>query len=220
MAQGDFARFLKSKEDERAELLESLTGTEVFSALSARVFDEARSRERVVEDEEKLLGAIESLAPEIRAAKESELAGLETEQKTLRVALDGVNKTLAQADQLLQAQDAERANVAAQKAIIAERDENRDRLDSLARHRRTDRYFPHVERVEEMRHGLLKFVAQVENATVERDRAAKDLDIGRASAAALLRKWIEQRAIGSGLAARNDPDPNLDERSRCLVECA
>ena len=192
LAQGDFARFLKSKEDERAELLESLTGTEIFSVLSAEVFEEARSRERALEDEEKLLGAIEAFEPAIRAEKEKGLALLEVEQKKRRVALDGVLKTLSQADQLAQAQEAERATVAAQRANLKEREANREGLEKLVLHRKTERTISLVERVEEMRHGLLRVVAQVEDATVERDRAAKNLGVGRASAAALLGKWIEQ----------------------------
>ena len=45
LAQGDFARFLKAKADERAELLESLTGTVVYSRLGKLAHDETNRRE-------------------------------------------------------------------------------------------------------------------------------------------------------------------------------
>lgn len=43
LAQNDFATFLKSKESEKAELLEKLTGTEIYSRLSMEVY--ARSKQ-------------------------------------------------------------------------------------------------------------------------------------------------------------------------------
>lgn len=39
LAQGDFAAFLKAKENERAELLEKMTGTEIYSIISIRTFE-------------------------------------------------------------------------------------------------------------------------------------------------------------------------------------
>lgn len=42
LAQGDFATFLKAKDEERAELLEKLTGTEIYSKISIRIFENSR----------------------------------------------------------------------------------------------------------------------------------------------------------------------------------
>jgi exonuclease SbcC len=43
LAQGDFATFLKAKDEERAELLEKLTGTEIYSKISIRIFENSRN---------------------------------------------------------------------------------------------------------------------------------------------------------------------------------
>ncbi|MCL2327461.1 MAG: AAA family ATPase [Bacteroidetes bacterium] len=43
LAQGDFATFLKAKDEERAELLEKLTGTEIYSKISIRIFENFRN---------------------------------------------------------------------------------------------------------------------------------------------------------------------------------
>lgn len=43
LAQGEFAAFLKAKGDERAELLETLTGTEVYAQISAQVYSRYKS---------------------------------------------------------------------------------------------------------------------------------------------------------------------------------
>lgn len=42
LAQNDFATFLKSKENSKAELLEKLTGTEVYSLISKRIFERSK----------------------------------------------------------------------------------------------------------------------------------------------------------------------------------
>lgn len=44
LAQGGFAAFLNAKTDERAELLEELTGTEVYADISKRVFEKHRDQ--------------------------------------------------------------------------------------------------------------------------------------------------------------------------------
>ncbi|MDM8552399.1 AAA family ATPase [Desulfobacterales bacterium HSG2] len=43
LAQGDFAAFLNAKENERAELLEKITGTEIYSKISAKAFEKAKA---------------------------------------------------------------------------------------------------------------------------------------------------------------------------------
>ncbi len=46
LAQGEFARFLRAKDDERAALLESLTGTEIYSQLGKLAHEESTRRDR------------------------------------------------------------------------------------------------------------------------------------------------------------------------------
>jgi ATPase involved in DNA repair len=45
LAQGDFATFLKAKQSEKAELLEKLTGTDIYSRISIAIFEKAKSVE-------------------------------------------------------------------------------------------------------------------------------------------------------------------------------
>ena len=50
LAQGGFAAFLNAKTDERAELLEELTGTEVYADISRRVFDKHRDQKAQIKE--------------------------------------------------------------------------------------------------------------------------------------------------------------------------
>ena len=72
LAQGEFARFLKADANERAELLESLTGTEIYSRLGRLAFEEANKRENDLKAKEAGLEQIAILGDEAR--QEIELA--------------------------------------------------------------------------------------------------------------------------------------------------
>ncbi|MEG1556229.1 MAG: AAA family ATPase [Bacteroidales bacterium] len=46
LAQGDFATFLKAKQSEKAELLEKLTGTDIYSRISASIYEKSKNAEQ------------------------------------------------------------------------------------------------------------------------------------------------------------------------------
>jgi exonuclease SbcC len=48
LAQGEFDTFLPAAEGERAELLEKITGTEIYAVISTRVYEGAEARARQV----------------------------------------------------------------------------------------------------------------------------------------------------------------------------
>jgi exonuclease SbcC len=66
LAQGEFAKFLKANANERAELLESLTGTEVYSRLGRLAHVEANLREEKLKDKEAVLDQITVLEDDVR----------------------------------------------------------------------------------------------------------------------------------------------------------
>ena len=66
LAQGEFAQFLKARPDERAELLESLTGTSIYSALGTLAHTEAVRRENDLNARETAIQHIQLLPDEQR----------------------------------------------------------------------------------------------------------------------------------------------------------
>jgi DNA repair protein SbcC/Rad50 len=64
LAQGDFTAFLKAEKDEKASLLEKLTGTFIFSEISKRVFENTKQAEQVVRDLHKHIENVEILSVE------------------------------------------------------------------------------------------------------------------------------------------------------------
>ena len=76
LAQNDFATFLKSRESAKAELLEKLTGTEVYSRISSEIY--LRSKTADAE-----LNQLKSNATLIELLSEEEITLLRTEKESL-----------------------------------------------------------------------------------------------------------------------------------------
>lgn len=87
LAQGDFAAFLKAKSDERSELLERMTGTELYSAVSKRAYAKAKEIQESLRLQEEAANALPILNAEARAA--------------LAASVDELEKTVASTASLL-----------------------------------------------------------------------------------------------------------------------
>lgn len=76
LAQGDFAAFLRAKGDERSDLLERMTGTDIYSRISQRAHLKARGIEQDLLRQEQAAQALPILDAEARAALQARLAEL------------------------------------------------------------------------------------------------------------------------------------------------
>ena len=74
LAQGDFANFLKAKANERAELLEKMTGTDLYAQLSREAFEQAREKRNKAQEIAERLKILPALSEEDRAALIAEQA--------------------------------------------------------------------------------------------------------------------------------------------------
>ena len=68
LAQNEFDAFLRASDGDRADLLEKITGTELYSKISAKAFEEERLALRDLEDLQKATGFIAVLPDDERAA--------------------------------------------------------------------------------------------------------------------------------------------------------
>lgn len=73
LAQGGFAAFLHANANERAELLEELTGTDIYAQLSKRVFEQTREQKNTLAQLEAKASGVELLTTEQRAQLESDI---------------------------------------------------------------------------------------------------------------------------------------------------
>ncbi len=79
LAQNDFAAFLKAKDRDRAEILQALTGTERYGAISKAVFQRCQLACQAVETARKVLESNPPLSSDQRTAAES--ASLQAKEK-------------------------------------------------------------------------------------------------------------------------------------------
>lgn len=131
LAQGDFSAFLNAKAPQRAELLEQLTGTGIYSRISAEVFEQAKQQRQALELLQQRAAGQPALAAEARAQLQAELAGLAAQLQAAqarrqqagealgwRRQLDGDTAALAQARSALVEAEAALAATAADQALL------------------------------------------------------------------------------------------------------
>jgi exonuclease SbcC len=89
LAQGGFAAFLNASANDRAELLEELTGTEIYGDISRKVFEQAREAKQQLDQLKARADGVELLSAEKRDAMQgdvdrwgTELADVQTAHQT------------------------------------------------------------------------------------------------------------------------------------------
>ena len=205
LAQNDFATFLKASDDERAELLQTLTGTQTYTQLSKLAYQRMKAEQEALDRLQGQLADQAPLPPEAREARQAEAAGLIAAQAALagrKVGLDVRRAWFGQQATLQQAvAEAERKAREAQ----AVHDAAAPRRARLAR----------IEAVQPAR----PLLARLEALAAELPRAEERC---RASAAALAANadTLAQRAAQSDAAARaleaaearrREAQPRLDQ---------
>jgi exonuclease SbcC len=79
LAQGGFAAFLNASANERAELLEELTGTEIYGDISRKVFEQAREAKGQLDQLKARADGMELLSAEQRAEMQLAVSRLDSE---------------------------------------------------------------------------------------------------------------------------------------------
>ncbi|BFU94570.1 MAG: nuclease SbcCD subunit C [Nitrospira sp.] len=86
LAQGDFDTFIKAGSKDRAELLEKITGTQIYSDISRAAFARAKQEREALRDLETQLGEHQPLGDEARTAAELRLKETRTERDRIEAA--------------------------------------------------------------------------------------------------------------------------------------
>ena len=88
LAQGDFAAFLRAGPDERAQLLEKMTGTEIYQRISRSTYERAKREREALERAKAGLEDLEVLDDAARAELEGARAAIDGEVERARALLD------------------------------------------------------------------------------------------------------------------------------------
>lgn len=103
LAQGEFTRFLNSKDDDKAEILEKITGVDIYSKIGAKVFELTNKRKQEWEEAQRIVEGTHTLTEEEIEARKKQIAELEARHKALKTASekDGAKREWIKTDATL-----------------------------------------------------------------------------------------------------------------------
>jgi len=132
LAQNEFSAFLKTDENERGELLETLTGTTIYSEISRRAFERYKLEQQRTQVLHAKLANVAPLSPDERTQLDTERAAADLAQQALESRhalleqqlrwhqeLDKLQRGEAQAEQALAAANAERTEAGERRQRLA-----------------------------------------------------------------------------------------------------
>ncbi|HIF7720745.1 TPA: exonuclease subunit SbcC, partial [Escherichia coli] len=162
LSQGQFAAFLNAKPKERAELLEELTGTEIYGQISAMVFEQHKSARTELEKLQAQASGVALLTPEQVQSLTASLQVLTDEEKQLLTAQQQEQQSLnwlTRLDELQQ--EASRRQQALQQALAVE-EKAQPQLAALSLAQPARNLRPHWERIAEHSAALAHTRQQIE----------------------------------------------------------
>lgn len=134
LAQGEFTRFLNSKDDEKAEILEKITGVDAYSRIGAKIFEQTVEKKKIWEDSQQKIEGIQILNDEEIAQKNNQLQQLDEQSQQLKTTLEKEQKKLRwlqQKQDFRQRKEQAKEDLAHVKSI-AESDETQQQEQTIA----------------------------------------------------------------------------------------
>ena len=86
LAQGEFTRFLNSKDDEKAEILEKITGVDIYSKIGAKIYAQTELRKQDWTKAKLIVDSMRTLSDEEIEQRNVRLSALDNQQKEIREA--------------------------------------------------------------------------------------------------------------------------------------
>jgi len=173
LAQGDFAKFLKAKPDERAGLLESLTGTEVYSRIGKLAYEQASGRERRLVVKRESIGQIAVLSEEDRLELNEKLEAGDRAMTSLRKEIKAGESMLIFISSLESAMADELASIEELRSIEVDRKNAASNIDQLRLHRLTIPFAADLALVNDAETRSKDAVEHWSRANEEHDRAKR-----------------------------------------------
>jgi exonuclease SbcC len=214
LAQNEFSAFLKTDENERGELLETLTGTTIYSDISRRAFERYKAEQVRTQVLQSKLANAAPLSPEDRALLESERASADLARQALddrhallegqlrwHQELDKLTRGEAQAEQVLAAANAQRVDAGERRQRLAT-------LDAVQAARPLSLEVQRLEAERRQAHSAIEttqaqLAAALEvrrTSVAETDAATAQLDAAEAALRAAAPQLDDAKALDAALA--------------------
>ena len=185
LAQGEFAQFLKAGKDDRAALLESLTGTQIYSELGILAHVEWTRREDALRNHEGELGRIVLLTEEERGGKSTEIERLTSEITTLSGERDLLVQRIQLGSQLGGLVRTESELGRKRSALIETRESAMPDIGRLQQHRLAQPFVRDLDTLSEMHRSIASSSAAFDNARAAAATTRRQLAAGLQAVAML-----------------------------------
>ncbi|HMQ47414.1 MAG TPA: AAA family ATPase [Saprospiraceae bacterium] len=159
LSQGDFAAFLKAGERSRSELLERITGTEVYSQLSKSAYERHKLEAQQLETLQNSLKNLDLLSPEEAEALQRDIAANKSISEVARKQLEKLRSKIQSLERLqqLSAKIGEaRENVQQLEEIW---DKAQTEFEKLSFHQKALSFQPEAKRLDELQQELTELEA-------------------------------------------------------------
>jgi len=215
LAQNEFSAFLKTDENERGELLETLTGTTIYSDISRRAFERYKAEQVRTQVLQSRLANAAPLSPEDRALLEDERTNADLARQALddrHTLLEGQLRWHQELDKLTRGEAQAEQALAAASAQRADAGERRQRLATLDAVQAARPLTLEVQRLEaerrqahsaiETTQAQLAAALEVRRTSVaDTDAATAQLDTAEAALRTATPQLDEAKALDAALAA-------------------
>jgi exonuclease SbcC len=232
LAQGDFAAFLEASERERGELLEQITGTEVYTDISIAAFQRAKIEREALERLDIEIKSLSLLLPEeleqLRVQRqqwEEEATTLETELKGLQAQLNAYAGKKELLEKIRQAEEA-------LELLNKRRLEKSERLAQLATHeqiKHLQKPFEQLLALQEKSKTESQALARQKEILAQTERKKQEQELRLEQTAAVLKaleeegktmrpKWELANRLDTELAALMAPLEDQNQQWAALQE--
>ncbi len=181
LAQGDFAAFLKAPAKERSELLERITGTEIYSQLSVAALERYRIEQQSLEDLRKQRESLKLFSKEELKEKKTLLKQKEKENKETKKALEETRQALLWLQNLAALRTRLEIYQKAADNLESEKLSQQADLEKLATHRLALPYQPTLSQLEDKENEARLLQGEAEALELElailqeKERDSKDI---------------------------------------------
>ena len=174
LAQGEFTSFLKANDDKRSEILEKLTGTEIYSKISTQIYETYKQHRNQLQLLEKQLEQVSFFTDEERESLETQLNSNENALKKLQETLSSLKAQqqwfIDQKQYSSQWQEA----VKNKENAVAEKESQTDRFAQLAIIEQLQAIKTDIETQQREKTTLLATEKQLREVSTDKDQLIAD----------------------------------------------
>ena len=191
LAQGDFAAFLKASSDDRAVILEKITGMEIYSEISEKVYRRMDEESKALKALESQLGGIEVLADDVRKEMESQKDALTLKETQLKQSQNAIQEALTWKKTVKGLEEAAQALVEKDKALQNEKEAFKPSAQKLQVALRAQKVDSSYEALKTIRETLNQTTQLRDKAAREKPVAEEALKAAQAACDSSKTRWDE-----------------------------